>query len=88
MPLTKAGAFLGSGLMRGLNTMQEPLAASSGLPCFLGAPLEAQMVQTLPAEQETWVQSLGQEYPLEKETATHSGILAWEAPWTEEPGGL
>ena len=46
------------------------------------------MVQTLPAEQETWVQSLGQEYPLEKETATHSGILAWEAPWTEEPGGL
>ena len=38
--------------------------------------------------QETWVQSLGQEYPLEKEIATHSGILAWEIPWTEEPGGL
>ena len=38
--------------------------------------------------QETWVQSLGQEDPLEKEMATHSNILAWEIPWTEEPGGL
>ena len=38
--------------------------------------------------QETWVQTLGQEDPLEKETATHSSILAWEIPWTEEPGGL
>ena len=38
--------------------------------------------------QETWVQSLGQEDPLEKEMATHSRILAWEIPWTEEPGGL
>ena len=37
---------------------------------------------------ETWVQSLGQENPLEKEVATHSGILAWEIPWTEEPGEL
>ena len=36
----------------------------------------------------TWVQSLGQEDPLEKEMATHSSILAWEIPWTEEPGGL
>ena len=35
-----------------------------------------------------WVQSLGWEDPLEKETATHSSILAWEIPWTEEPGGL
>ena len=35
-----------------------------------------------------WVQSLGQEDPLEKETATHSSILAWDIPWTEEPGGL
>jgi len=35
-----------------------------------------------------WVQSLGWEDPLEKEMATHSGILAWETPWTEEPGGL
>ena len=37
--------------------------------------------------QETWVRSLGQEDPLEKEMATHSIILAWEVPWTEEPGG-
>ena len=37
---------------------------------------------------ETRVQSLGQEYPLEKGTATHSSILAWKIPWTEEPGGL
>ena len=38
--------------------------------------------------QETWVLSLGWEDPLEKEMATHSSILAWEIPWTEEPGGL
>ena len=38
--------------------------------------------------QETWVQSLGQEDPLEKEMTTHSSILAWEIPWTEKPGGL
>ena len=38
--------------------------------------------------QETWVPSLGWEDPLEKEMATHSGILAWKIPWTEEPGGL
>ena len=38
--------------------------------------------------QETWVQSLGWEDPLEKEVATHSSIFAWEIPWTEEPGGL
>ena len=37
--------------------------------------------------QETWVQSLGQEYPLEKEMATHSSTPAWEIPWAEEPGG-
>ena len=46
------------------------------------------MVKNLPAMQETRVQSLGWEDPLEKEMATHSSILAWEIPWTEEPGGL
>ena len=51
-------------------------------------PLVAQTVKNLPAVQETWVQSLGQEDPLEKETATHSKILAWTIPWTEEPGDL
>ena len=48
----------------------------------------AQSVQSLPAMQEMWVQSLGQEDPLEKEMATHSSILAWKIPWAEEPGGL
>ena len=48
----------------------------------------AQTVKNLPAMQETWVQSLGQEDPLEKGMATHSSILAWRTPWTEEPGGL
>ena len=48
----------------------------------------AQMVKNLPATQETWVWSLGGEDPLEKEMATHSSILAWRIPWTEEPGGL
>ena len=48
----------------------------------------AQMVKSLPATQETQVQSLGQEDPLEKEMASHSSILAYRIPWTEEPGGL
>ena len=46
------------------------------------------MVKNLPARQETWVPSLGGEGPLEKGMATHSSILAWKIPWTEEPGGL
>ena len=56
-----------------------PLSSSS---------LAAQMVKNLPAMWETWVRSLGQEDPLEKGMATHSNILAWRVPWTEEPGGL
>ena len=46
------------------------------------------MVKNLPANPETHVQSLGLKDPLEKEIATHSRIVAWEIPWTEEPGGL
>ena len=46
------------------------------------------MVKNLPAVQETWVQSVGREDPLEKGMATHSGILAWRIPGTGEPGGL
>ena len=46
------------------------------------------MVKSLPAMRETLVQSLGRKNPLEEELATHSRILAWEIPWTEEPGGL
>ena len=48
----------------------------------------AQMVKNLPAIQETWVESLDQKDPLEKGMATHSSILAWRIPWTEEPGEL
>ena len=48
----------------------------------------AQTVKSLPAMQETWVRSLGQEDLLEEEMATHSGILAWKIPWMEESGGL
>ena len=48
----------------------------------------AQTVKRLPAMQETWVQSLGREAPLEKEMATQTIILAWRIPWTEEPGEL
>ena len=50
--------------------------------------LVTQMVKNLPAMQEVRVQFLGQEDPLEKEMATHSSILVWEIPWTEDPGGL
>ena len=55
---------------------------------FVRASLVAQTVKNLPAVQETWVGSLGQEDPRVKETASHSSILAWRTPWTEEPGWL
>ena len=53
-----------------------------------GFPGGSQMVKNLLAIQETWVQSLGGKDPLEKEMATHSSILAWRIPWTEESGGI
>ena len=53
-----------------------------------GASLVAQKVKRLPEMQETWVQSLGQEDPLEKEIATHSSTLAWKIPCTEKPDRL
>ena len=59
----------------------ETYAEAWGFPAGLA-------VKNLPAMQETWVQSLGWEDPLEKKTATHSSILIWEIPWTEEPHGL
>ena len=52
------------------------------------ASLVAQMLKNLPAMQETWVQSLGQEDPLAKGVATHSSFLAWKISQTEEPGGI
>ena len=57
-------------------------------PCHCWASLVAQWVKDQPAMQETPVRSLGWEDPLEEEMATHSSILAWKIPWTEEPGGL
>ena len=54
----------------------------------LGTSLVVQTVKRLLAMWETWLQSLGQEDPLEKEMATHSSTLAWKIPWTEEPGRL
>ena len=59
----------------------EPVHVSKGFP-------GGSVVKNLPAKQETQVQSLGGEDPLEEDMATHSRILAWEIPWTEEPGGL
>ena len=46
------------------------------------------MIKNLPAKQEAWVQSLGWVDPLEEGMATHSSVLAWKIPWTEDPGGL
>ena len=54
----------------------------------MNGSLVAKLVKNLPATQEMWVQSLGQEDPLEKEMETHSSIPVWEIPWREEPGGL
>ena len=68
-------------------TFQTMAVVSEGTP-LRGVSLMAQMVKNLPAMQETWVRSLGQEDSLEKEMATHSSILVWKIPWTEEPGGL
>ena len=59
-----------------------------GILCITWASLVAQRLKCLPAVRETWVRFLGWEDPLEKEMATHSSILAWRIPWTEEPGGL
>jgi len=63
---------------------------TAGLPhtFYFSASLVAQTVKRLPTVQETRVQSLGWEDPLEKEMATHSSILAWKIPWREEPGRL
>ena len=54
---------------------------------FYQTSLVAQMVKNLPPVQKIQVQSMGWEDPLEKDMATHSSILAWRTPWTEEPGG-
>ena len=83
--LNRASLFLG--LLYHKNDHSLHLFFSVGFR-VLGASLVAQRLKRLPAMKETWVRSLGQEDPLEKEMATHSSILAWRIPWTEEPGGL
>ena len=55
---------------------------------LFGVSLVTKLVKNLPTMQETWIQSLGSESPLEKEMATHSSMLSLEISWTEEPGGL
>ena len=67
-------------------TEQLTLSASLFIK-YIHASLMAQRLKCLPAMRKTWVRSLGREDPLEKEMATHSSILAWRIPWTEEPGG-
>ena len=71
---------------RGLAPSRAPQDSQLALG-HLKASLVAQLVKNLPTVQETWVRSLGWEDSLEKGMATHSSILAWEIPWTEEPGG-
>ena len=66
----------------------ERISTESLLITFMPLSLVAQMVEDPPIMQETWFPSLGREDPLEEEMATHSSILAWRIPWTEEPGGL
>ena len=66
--------------------LQPPTLASSLI--LLRTSLVAQMAKNLLAMQETWVQSLGWEDPLEEGMATHSSVLAWRIPWTEDPGRL
>ena len=67
---------------------QNSLVLPQGIHLTVWSSLAAQMVKNLPAMQETWVRSLGLEDSLEKRMATHSSILAWKIPWTEEPGWL
>ena len=74
---------LGAGSLRHQTTKEVPRRWF-----LLRFNLVAQSVKNLPAMQGTWVPSLGQEDPLEKEMATHSSMLAWRTPWTEKPGRL
>ena len=90
MPCSLLTAWLGyfQGVVQALSPLGH-LAVPSSLIWFRCCPsLVAQLVKNLPVMQETQVWSLGWEDPLEKEMATHSSILVWRIPWTEEPGGL
>ena len=75
------------GLLKATVMVRKGLRDCFGGLCVLQTKSMAQQVENPPATQETRARSLGQEDPLEKGMATHSSILAWETPWTEEPGG-
>ena len=78
-----------AGDLGSISGLGRSLGEEKGYPLqYSWASLVAQRVKNPPAIQETWVQSLGWEDPLEKGTATHSNIMAWRTPWTEEPGRL
>jgi len=66
----------------------EKILYQSWIEEYYSPGASAQRIKCLPATQETWVPSLGQEDPLEKEMATYSSTFAWKIPWTEEPGRL
>ena len=80
---TTLSSFSGS-----MNLEPELTAKAASSPFKYASILVAQRLKRLPPMRETWVRSLGQEDPLEKEMATHSSILAWRIPWMEEPGRL
>ena len=69
-----------------ISGLERSIGEGIGYPLqYSWASLVAQLVKNSPAMQETWIRSLGREDPLEKGKATHSSVLAWEIPWTEEP---
>ena len=70
------------------NTKKSNIFPIYKISAILGLSLVAQTMNNLPTVQEIWVRFLGQEDPLEEGMATHSSILAWRIPWTEEPGRL
>ena len=74
--------------IRGMYSIKKKMDHDKRSPLKWPLNSSVQTVKRLPAMRETWVRSLGREDPLEKETATHSSLLAWRIPWTEEPGGL
>ena len=81
----KRHLFLGRKVMTSLDSILKSRDVTLPTKVHL---VKAQLVKYPPAMQETQVQSLGREYALEKEMATHSSILAWRIPWTEKPGRL
>ena len=81
-------SFIKEGVEWETATRNEAGYVTETVPLRIKASLVAQTVNKLPAMQETWVQSLGGEDHLEKDMATHSSLLAWRIPWTEDPGRL